>query len=478
MYIFTLIFLSFISLISFYYGTYFPIGFSVFILFLLTLKNIVLFKRNKIGLLSLSFYIIYVLPFIHLLEYFLIDLAHDSPVLMWGLLVRESMLDNKVVSLTGMIGCSGALGISIGFNLKKLSLGVKKLPAAPIKNSLKTVHLIVWFLFLLLGIVLSNLTSPQSNIFTAGYGESKSTLYDSNFSSSWMVSYSILTFLFVDAMLESKHSVKKIKWNAILLSIFYILIFNQLLRGDRDSLPWLISLLMINFFWKYKFIETRQYISIFQPKFVFLFFLLFFTSLLLGFMRNSVIGLSSLGEVLTFLSENSELISSNVLHGTWSAVLLTPLSLANDYIYNSLDFNLGTDYVDLFLSSPPGFIADVIGYSRPWDVSPDPAMKLVTSETSTGGGIHLSATAFWNFGLIGVIFIGLLWGYMMKEVELFANSSKPFLGLTLIGVCTLAIPHAMWYGEKNFLNAIVIWFLFYKLFSFVQIINGNAKNRY
>jgi hypothetical protein len=444
---------------------------------MLTLKNISLFKKNKIGLLSLLFFVIYTLPFIHLLDYFWTDIAKDSPVIMWGLRTREGMLDYKVVSLTGMIGCSGALGISIAFSLKKLTFSDNNSLSLVAKHSFKSVNLIIWFLFLIIGFILSILTTSQNNIFIAGYGESTSFLSDSNFSSSWMFSYSILTFLFVDSILEINYSIKKIKITLILVSIFYILIFNQVLKGDRDAFPWIISLLMIYFFWKDKFLAVNQKKKLPLLKFIFFFSLIFFSSLLLGILRNSVAGFTTFDEIFAFLTENSQLISSNILHGTWSAVLLTPLSLANDYIFKSLQFNLGKDYIDLLLSSPPGFIADMIGYSRPWDIKPDPAMKLVASETSTGGGIHLSAMAFWNFGLTGVIMFGLVWGYMIKKIESFSISKKPFLGMTLIGICSLAMPHAVWYGEKNFLNAIIIWFVFYKLFSFSLKIKDYVKIR-
>jgi hypothetical protein len=465
-YLVILISLTILSIFSFHLGYYFPIGLSVTIFFILTLKNFSLFRKNKISLLSLLFYLIYSLPFIHLLEYFWTDLVNDTPIVMWGLLTRESMLDYRVVSLTGMIGCSGAMGISIGFSIKRLILKTKSYDLInPIYNY-KSINPLVWVLMLIVALVLSNLTAPESNIFKAGYGESTSALDTANFSSSWMISYSLLTFLFVDSIMENNFLLKKIKWFLIFTSIIYILIFNQLLRGDRDALPWVISLLMIYFYWNKKIIVREELKNTLPPfKLVFSFFLIFIASMLLGMFRNSVADINSLNEIIAILITNSSLILSNIFHGTWSAVLLTPLSLANDYIYNSLEYNFGQDYIDLFLSSPPGFIADMFGYSRPWDINPDPAMKLVSSDTPTGGGMHLSAMAFWNFSMTGVILIGFIWGYLIKTIESFSFSRSPFLGITLVGVITLAIPHALWYGEKNLLNAFIIWIVFYKSIS-------------
>ncbi len=469
MYSFLLIFVVIVSFFSFYWKLYFSIELSVFIILIVTLKNILFFKANKIKLLSLLFYLIYILPFIHLLEYFWTDVSAEAPLVMWGLLTREGMLDLRAVSLTGMIGCVGAVGISLAFSLKKLKLSTDEESIYKDKKY-RTISLVPWFAMLIIGVVLSNLTAPKSTILTAGYGESTSALESANFSSSWMVSYSILTFLFVDSFFEKRKVEKRLKWYSILFAITYILVFNQILRGDRDALPWIVSLLTLKFYWKMRFLKDNENSTYKTPYKLILFFsVIFFSSMFIGMFRNSLTDLNSFSDLINILADNSEIIISNILHGTWSAVLLTPLSLSYDYIYNSLSFNFGRDYLDLVLSAPPGFIADFIGYSRPWDINPDPAMKLVNSETSTGGGLHLSAMAFWNFGILGVVIGSFLWGYLIKILESNSLKNSAYKGMSLIGVCTLAMPHAVWYGEKNFFNALIIWFfIYYLIINFVN----------
>jgi len=208
-----------------------------------------------------------------ILSIFSFHLGYYFPIGLSVTITRESMLDYRVVSLTGMIGCSGAMGISIGFSIKRLILKTKSHGLiSPIYNY-KSINPLVWVLLLIVGLVLSNLTAPESNIFKAGYGESTSALDTANFSSSWMISYSLLTFLFVDSIMENNFLLKKIKWFLIFTSIIYILIFNQLLRGDRDALPWVISLLMIYFYWNKKIIVREELKNTLPPfKLVFSFF--------------------------------------------------------------------------------------------------------------------------------------------------------------------------------------------------------------
>ena len=65
-----------------------------------------------------------------------------------------------------------------------------------------------------------------------------------NFSSGWMVSYAILTLLFVDAFL-SKSGLKQFKRTLIILVIIYVVFWLQFMRGDRESIPWVVGLLWI-----------------------------------------------------------------------------------------------------------------------------------------------------------------------------------------------------------------------------------------
>ena len=75
----------------------------------------------------------------------------------------------------------------------------------------------------------------------------------------------------------------------------------------------------------------------------------------------------------------------------WDMVcsLLTPISIAGDYIYNNYiyDYRLkwGEDYLNLLLSLPPGFLANWLDYVRPLNPMSGPAWEMRYG----GGGFML-----------------------------------------------------------------------------------------
>ena len=146
---------------------------------------------------------------------------------------------------------------------------------------------------------------------------------------------------------------------------------------------------------------------------------------------------------------------ANLIHGTWSAVLLTPLSVAGDHIYGLLDIKYGKTYIDLFLSTPPGFVADFFGYVRPIDAHAGPAWEMRYGL----GGTHAAVVPFMNFRIIGVFLIPALWAYILTNYEKGALYRISVINLSLLGIVVTAAPHWLWYGEKNGFNALVIWLL-------------------
>ena len=189
-----------------------------------------------------------------------------------------------------------------------------------------------------------------------------------------------------------------------------------------------------------------------------LIFMLVFGSMIVGAVRSNLSG-SDISYALSIISgmfSTGKLGLSNLLHGTWSAVLLTPLSVAGDHVNGLLQMKWGEDYLNIFLSLPPGFIADVFDYQRPLTATSGPAWEMRYGL----GGNHASVVPFMNFGMIGVFFIPAIWSFIFARYEHYAVQRLSVVNLSLLASITLAAPWWLWYGEKNGINAVILWVIF------------------
>ena len=460
------IIVSLLAILLFLFDIFFPIWISVLIMTFVSFFLINQVIKNKSGILILIIWIVYALPFIHIPSYIWFNFNDDFPEFgfLWGLQINPYMIDERVIKLTAMIFSVGALGIASG-----VLIGYKK----SMKNAsldqyfkikkIKTLDLIIWFVWVSIGLLLTALSAPKDTVFVSAYTTSASALDGLNFSSAWMMSYVILTFTFCDSILEKNIFLKNIKFKIILVVIFLVVFYYQLLRGDRESLPWVFGIIFIYFYWaidytnktkKYKF----SYFKIFIAS-----VLIFFISIIVGFSRTSLNG-SSFSDLAILIVDlfQSDIDVSNYFSGTWSAVLLTPLSVAGDHIYGLLPLKLGSDYLNLLLSIPPGFITDFVGYNRPIDAMSGPAWEMRYGM----GGTHALVLPFMNFRMFGIFLIPFFWSFIIVKFESFAISKVNVASLSLLNVLVMAAPHWLWYGEKNLINAIMLWAIltfFYKI---------------
>ena len=149
------------------------------------------------------------------------------------------------------------------------------------------------------------------------------------------------------------------------------------------------------------------------------------------------------------------------MHGTWSAVLLTPLSVAGDYVNQLLPIEYGQTYVDLVLSAIPGFVADWMGYVRPIDATHGPAYMMRFGQ----GGTHAVVVPFMNFRMIGIFVVVALWAFGLSKIEIFCLTRPNVAKLAFIGSLITIAPHWLWYGEKIAMTGLIVWgliFIFYK----------------
>jgi hypothetical protein len=270
------------------------------------------------------------------------------------------------------------------------------------------------------------------------------------------MSYVILSFAFCDAFLERQAVIKYLKMTIILAAIILVVVFFQLLRGNRESVPWVFGLALLYYYWAADITQRRGF-TIPWLKITGVAFGLVAISMVLGAIRSGLTAasLADAGAMIADLYESESIGLANMLHGTWSAALLTPLSVAGDHIYGLLAVKWGQDYLDLFLSIIPGFLADAIGYIRPTDGNQGPAWEMRYGI----GGTHATVVPFMNFRMLGVFLAPAVWTFIMVNYEKEALRQVSVIKFSLLVTIAMASPHWLWYGEKAGFNALVLWLI-------------------
>ena len=442
---------------------YFPIWLSVAVFVLASISLLQRYRQERLGILMILIWLVYALPFIHIVPYLWFDFNSDPPVL-WGIVANPYMIDERVITLTAMIGAVGGAGVAFGvaLNKKRIQQDCGK-NADGSKRLFRTMGLAIWLVWVVIGMVLTALSSPQEGIFTAAYTQTKTSLDDANFGSAWMMSYIILTFAFCDALLETQGVIKHLKMKIILAAIILVVAFFQLLHGKRESISWVFGLILVYYYWAVA-ITRRDDFTIPWLKISLAAFGLVMISMILGATRSNLAGLSlaGAGSFIRELYESDSIGLTNMLHGTWSASLLSTLSVAGDHIYGLLAVKWGEDYLNFFLSIIPGFLADFIGYIRPIDSTHGPAWEMRYGM----GGTHATVVPFMNFRMLGVFLGPAIWSFIMGNYEKQALRQISAIKLTLLVTLAMVAPHWLWYGEKYAFNAIVLWVIlsfFYRL---------------
>lgn len=449
--------IGFISIILFHINVYFPIWVSVALMVLVVVYFVRQLKIKRIGALMAIMLLVYLLPFIHIPPYLWFDFDSD-PVLLWGLVVNPYMLDEQIIKLTAMLGATGALGMAFGVSFMHgrlvcdTGLNVDGSP-----RMFRVLATPIWLLWLLIGVGLSWISAPRETIFSVAYTMSPTIHEFLNFDSAWMMSYVVLTFTFIDALLDRNPRRRTLKWQIALAAVGFVVIWLQIIRGDRDSVPWVFALVVIYFYWASGVIQRRQSVHVPWIRLVAWVFLLVFVSMIVGGIRHVLVGkdMESALSIIILMFSEGYMGLTNMLNGTWSAVLLTPLSVAGDHINDLLPMKWGNDYLDLFLSLPPGFVADAVGYERPITALTGPAWEMRYGL----GGTHASVVPFMNFRMAGVFFIPAFWSYFLMRQETAAIRRITVINLCLLGTMVMASPHFLWYGEKNGINAIILWLI-------------------
>jgi hypothetical protein len=468
-----------IGIILFHEGIHMPIIASAALIVLSAWYIVKSYHDSRVGPLTMLLFLVYTLPFIHIFPYLWFDFGAESALFLWGFPVNPYMTDKAIIELMSMIGAVGAAGFVSGTSLLRGKLltawscpGNGRYPVR-----VRTISMQVFLVYIALAIGLTWISAPEETVFTTAYAQSASLHSRWNFSSAWMFSYAFLVFALADSIFESSSTVGKAKRKIILISVLLIVTWFQLLRGDRESLTFVVAALIMYYAWG-KGIQSPAIhrVKVKWPMAVSLVLVVFVTSYAVANMRFLLAGVGNISDLVSVVSElrkEGVIGLDNLLSGTWSGVLLTPLSVAGDYLSGTLPLRYGQTYLDLIISILPGFLADLIGYQRPIDTMHGPAWEMVYG----GGGIHAVVVPFMDFRMVGVFVIVAAWSCAFAAIERYSMRCLNVSRLALLGTIAMSAPHWLWYGEKNIMNALIIWLLL-ALFYRVRLTTGleNPKN--
>jgi hypothetical protein len=471
---FALIFFLLLGVISislFHFDLYFPIGLSIALMGIIIMFYLNQLKKDHIGLVSFIILGMYMIPFIHILPYIWFDFESEPFIL--GLVIIP---DKKIIELTAMLCVTGTAGMAFSASLFNIPL-IRDNGFNPDKTRrlFKSMNFLIWIFWLCVGLFFSITSAPGGSFFESQYFGKTTIDQNWNFDSSWMVSYIILTFIYADALLDVKSTQKYLKKFLIFASIAFILIKLQLLAGSRESLAWIFGLLLVYYYWATFFLTNKKTTKSFWIKTVILIFIIAFISMVIGFIRSEVSGgdLNMAKELLSKKFSDGSLSLSYMFYGTWSSSLLTVLSVTEDYIYGISQMKLGKDYLNIFLSLSPGFVADFFDYVRPLTNIKGPAYEMRYGQ----GGTHAAVLPFTNFGMVGVFIIPALWSYIILRLENSAIIQFSVINLSLLVTLVMASPHFLWYGEKTGINAIIIFFILSFFYKISLRLSSNIKNQ-
>ena len=437
---------------------FFPLWLSVAVMSVVGFYVVCQVVKKWMGLVMATLFLAYLLPFVHLPEYLWYDFSGPEPLFGFGhLLSNPYMFDETTIRLTAMLGATGALGMAFACSLFASPCGPRRVERqSGLLTALKTMSLRVWLLWVLIGLLFSSMAAPAETIFTSSYTTVVSYSDSINFGSSWLISYIILSFAAADALVEHRATDRKIKRWLISIVVVYVFVWLQLLRGDRAAIPFVFALTLARLFW----VKDPNWGPSRLAKWLgvgLCILVLCVLGMIIGVARLEMVD-ANLKNPLVLIGNmwsDERYAVSGLLNGTWSAVLLTPLSVAGDHLFESIAPRWGSDYVNLLLSTPPGFVADAIGWERPIGIHQGPAWEMRYGS----GGTHAVVLPFRNFGMLGVFVIPTLWTFAICRVERRCLRSCSVGSLSLLMSITLVSPHWLWYGEKNMVTCLIAWFV-------------------
>lgn len=343
---------------------------------------------------------------------------------------------NWKIAISIAVGCTGLL---IGSLISSSKL-VNNIKVTPAYNPLS---MFGFKSLSLVAILLSYMSAPTGSIFAGEYGgdQLNTIALAINFPAAYLLSYSVFIALAIDLVKDRTANVS-LKTKYLALSIGYVAIFLQFMRGDREIVGLFIALMVLYIIspsWgagsklELRGIVKARFVRCLKISGVGVIFLL-----ALGILRFSV----SYG-----VYDLSNLFQAN----PWVMALTSFAAFFSSEESEKLVY--GETYIQYLLSLPPGFITNIFDIKRSIEADSNLAARLVDTGM-TSGGAHVGLVGLQNFGMLGLFVIMMIYGGLARLIETHAIRTRGisvFVWLNLIA----AVPIWFWYGEMTAIRAIM-----------------------
>jgi hypothetical protein len=417
----------------------FPLPVSLALFSVIVIWGVWKVKLSQYSLLTRAMIVFYALPFIYCFPYLWSKDMFYSDII-WGLAANPYQKNLEIIERMTMVGCIGAFGLVAGYLLAKKTKYQRANNVVVVDKSL---DLTAFLLIAVITLFLSWLSAPKETILNAAYTTSENRLHGINFNGAYMLSYIFALLLLIDAFNEKLIQIRKLKLKITLLIVSIIVLWLQFMRGDRESVGMIFALTVIYF------LNTSSKFNLNKKKFVSIvgfLVIVFFTAQIIGSVRTAWYYM----EKKTIPIQDIQISS-----GTWSAALLTPLSVVGDFYYGQMEPRWGQTYWDYILSLPPGVLTQLMSIERPVESHHAPAWDMRYGQ----GGTHAMVVPFMNFKSFGVFFVLLLYGFFLGKTE--ARIQFPYgvkMKLFYSSLFVIA-PFWFWYGEMNFIRGIMVFYI-------------------
>ena len=353
----------------------------------------------------------------------------------------------------------GSIGLLIGSYLSTW----RRLQVKPLPTISPAIPIIGYATLCSLAILLSYASAPTSTIFAGQYGgEALSTFaVYINFPGAYLVSYSIFILLAVDAV---SHNRKHRVWKMMLLvvSVLFVAVFFQFMRGDREISGLLLSFLIFYivrpFFYQGPYPLKKRMAKRRARKAVKFVIPVGFFLLALGVWRfTASYGIFDLTNIFR--------------HTPWVMTLTTfPAFFSSEL---SEEMLWGRTYIEYVLSLPPGIVTNMLGVRRAIEADANLATYLVATGM-TSGGAHVALVGLANFSVLGLLLVMTVYGWFSRWLErraVYRRGIYLLIWLNLIAV----LPVWFWYGEmaavRAVMAAVITYFIWHiNIFSYDMLL--------
>lgn len=467
--------LGFVETILFYVGLFPPLEICILIFWTISIVGLVKISISRFSLLPRLMIIIYSAPFSALVGYWFVQ------DFVWWLAppaVVEYCQNRLLMEQMVTIGIIGLIGLLAGMYAVELFLTAPS-SRDPSGSKLFTLPKSIFLIMLGMALFLSWLIAPPTTIFTTAYasGETLSSAEKMGFNAANTVSYLFLVLLFIDSERERNYTVRRLKRMAVLGVSAFIVIYLQLLRGDRESIGLIVALALLNFTSPWKtwsasgqggIIATFKKYRKSSLKYALIAVMIISIFIGIGQLRFEVAG-HNLGDM--DFAKFKRLFFMGFGQNTWTGTLVSQLGVAAEYHFGPMEYLYGRTYLDYLLSLPPGIVSHYIGYERPVEANRGPGWWYNAYGDApaylalTTGGVMPTVVPFKNLGAVGVLLILGLYGFLIGRWEL-QNMSGNFWARIQYGAVATSSFLWFWYGDMSIIRGLMAAFLLGLMYKF------------